>query len=358
MRVPILLLLVAALLLPAALPAQTNYTVSPGAFTTVAGNTHNPFPFYPTTFSYAQVHDDLGGMVKRITAIAFRREETMAGTYPSCVVNLTLRISNAKTTSATPSSSYAANHGSNLTEVLTKANVNFPSTVKPTTPTAPFAYVVPFPTKPFVYAPIGSLCWEMRVHSIQQTIYMDFVDSRSGDKQYGKGCRATGQTNDAWIVGMVTSIQSPPRTWKFYQSAYNLGPSQPYVWMIGADDKMWGSTPLPLDLTPFGGSGCSIYTAPIIMIGGTTDSTGYVNGYNNAVNTPHNPTLWGVPLYIQTFSADPGNPALPLVFTNGCKVTMPTFTPPVCRIYKRGSDTVTSGSVNLTCGLVTRFSYM
>ena len=76
-----------------------------------------------------------------------------------------------------------------------------------------------------------------------------------------------------------------------------------------------------------------------------------------AARHPFFPVLSGLPLYSQVLSADPGKPAFPLVFTEGCEVVIPKFTEAVSRIYSYNKDTATTGLLIASQGLITRFTY-
>ena len=274
-------------------------------------------------------------------------------------VNVTLRLSTAATTAGFVSSTFAKNHGPDMAEVLTRTSINFPATPKPATPPAPFKYLIPFKT-PFLYKGTSGLCWEMRVHlntSARLGNFLDSANTASTYRRFGTGCRATGQAKDAYLFGHIYGNTTIPNTWLLYVCANYLAKNQAYAWMIGVNDKRWGGFPLPLDLTPFGGTGCSIYIAPIFMAGGMTDQNGKVDTRINPFIFPRDPILSGRTLLSQCLSVDPGRPAWPLVFTDGCAVLIPKRIEPVSRIYALSDDTATSGKVNLMYGMVTRFAY-
>ncbi len=353
----VLFLFFPALLAPG-VPGQTKYLVSPQGNTTVEGSSNNTFPFYNKTFTYMQVHDDLAGRPRIIREIAFRKDGKITGSLASCTVNISLWISTAKVTSGSASTTYASNHGPDLVQVLNKTNINFPAASPTTTPPAPFTQVIPFPTKPFVYKGKGSLAWEVRVYSTTSLSSrpLDAQSSYSSYQRFGSGCQATGQNAPPYNYGYVRDSTTVPNAYMLYCYARNLAKSQPYVWMIGRSNTKFGGFKLPLNLSPFGGVGCSLYIAPILAIGGTTNASGYVSTYNNPVTFPKSPFLAGMKIYTQFLSADPGRAPLPAVFTDGCAITIPGNVP-VCRIYSYGNPNALTGSKTGSYGLVTRFTY-
>ncbi len=348
------------LLLPACLtgPAfgQTKYIVSPQANTTVEGSSNNTFPFYNKPFTYMQIHDDLAGRPRIIREISFRGDGSF--NVKAATFTISLWISTAKVTSSTATTMYSSNHGADLTQVLNKVKISLPASPKPASPPAPFTQVIPFPTKPFIYKGKGSLAWEVRVYSSTSLTSrpLDAQSSSSLYKRFGTGCIATGQTRAPYNYGFIRDSSTVPNSYKLYCYANYLAKTQPYVWMIGVDNKKFGPFNLPLSLNPFGGVGCSLYIAPLFAKGGTTSSTGFVSTYSNPLTFPKNPLYVGMKIYTQFFSADPGRAPLPAAFTDGCAIIVPGGVP-VCRIYSYNNPNATSGSKTGSYGLVTRFTY-
>jgi len=346
--------------LTAGLAAQTNYVVSPRAYAAVEGDSNNTIPFWSSQYSYMQLHDDLQDQPRMFTEIAFRKDGGTGSPIAAYSLNLTLRFSNAATTSSTASTTFAVNHGANLLEVLTATNVNFPADPGISSPN-PFNFIIPFPLKPFVFIPSGSLCWEVRIHSTTSTQSnpLDAAGHRFYGKTFGSGCISSTQAGGpkpapAYISASGVGLQVPPDTWSLAVVANALEPNQPSVWMVGLDNKFWGVVPLPFDLTPLGGKGCSILVAPVLMIAGMADAAGKWDTSPAPRYLPRDPLFAGTPTYHQVFSADPGKPAFPFVFTNGASLAIPLHQS-VCRIYASGTDSAVSGSIDVPFGLVTRF---
>lgn len=363
-----LALLSALGLLGPGLVAQTKTVVSPAAYATVEGNSNNNYPFYYGTgydkWTYMQVHDDLGVGPKLISAIALRRDGLSGATNPHTgfTATITLRLSTAVVNSNTATTTYASNHGLDLLEVLTSAQVNFPARTAVTSTPCPFDAVMAFPTKPFIFVgvPGASLAWELRIHaSTQASTYVNDVGSASASyTRTGAGCMATGQTSTPYSYSTVTTESTLPNSWRFYCYIYRLAKTQPYIWMVGIDKTSIGGVPLPFDLGLLGGKGCSLYLSPVLYLGGMTDASGNANTYSAGyLNYPKDPIFEGQVIYTQAMSMDPGIPAFPFVFTDLCATTLPKNIP-CCRIYTSKDDLATTGSKGSAYGLVTEFTYL
>ena len=95
--------------------------------------------------------------------------------------------------------------------------------------------------------------------------------------------------------------------------------TSPAFFLAGASSTVWGSTPLPLNLAPFGMSGCWLNVSIDVSVSGTTDASGATDVY---VRVPAITTLLGSSLYVQWGIADPGMNGLGVVFTQGGKATV------------------------------------
>ncbi len=273
-------------------------------------------------------------------------------------MTLTLKMSSTTKTSSTISTSFAANHGSDLAVLLSKVSINWPQDTAGPGP-RPFKFVIPFPAKPFTYKNTAGLCWEVRIHSNNVKSYhgMDAVNSYYYDttKKLGSGCKSASQTRNSYMA-MYTYFYGGPDRWRIYQYSYYLGKRQPGFWILGDSDKNFAGLSLPLDLTPFGIKGCKLYTSVLETIAKNTSTSGYLYSY---IYVPYTPALVGLWIYGQTGSLDPGRPGIPLVFANGygVKLGAKPVAQPVSRLYSKGSDTATSGYYSKHYGLVTQFTY-
>jgi hypothetical protein len=85
------------------------------------------------------------------------------------------------------------------------------------------------------------------------------------------------------------------------------------VW--GTSDRWWLGVPLPIDLTPSGAPGCSLYVSQDLL---TNHSTGS-GSISVRIDVPRDGALIGVPGFYQWLVADPGVNQLNLTTSNGGK---------------------------------------
>ena len=341
-------------------PAQTLYLVSPNycAVSEGAGNNVWPFASY-NKWTYQQVHDDLTGRPRLISQICFRNDGYYGTNPQSTTLTLTLRLSSTTVTSATATGIFANNHGSDLTEVLTNATVNWASPPPPPVRPRPFMFAISFPSKPFLYKNTTGLCWEVRIHN--RTGSPDNFDAADVNQypaygMFGSGCLATGMSNAGECHSYLK--MGAATAWDFYTEAKYLAASQAGLWLIGHSDTRWGPFPLPLDLTPMGVTGCTLYTAILFAVAGQTDSGGNLTTKGTPLQIPYDPILLGQRIFSQCASADMGRKPVPLVFTGGCENFFHPNTMPVTRILVYNDDQATSTTRILRQqGLVTRFTY-
>lgn len=136
--------------------------------------------------------------------------------------------------------------------------------------------------------------------------------SSAGFSTFGSGCRGPAGTptmavvqNSLPIVGrqFQVSITSLPAA--VYNSVFGV---------VGASKTRWKATPLPLDLTPMGITGCSMYVSPDYMeeiqnLGGTATWT---------MKVPNVSSLVGSTVFIQAWVIDGNaNPGAVLVTNAG-----------------------------------------
>ena len=86
------------------------------------------------------------------------------------------------------------------------------------------------------------------------------------------------------------------------------------VLTLGFSNTLWAGIPLPFDLTPLGGTGCSLFNAIIMIMPVTTGGTGQAS---LPVAIPNDPFLLGAPFYNQWIVVDPQANSLGLAFSAG-----------------------------------------
>ena len=174
--------------------------------------------------------------------------------------------------------------------------------------------------------------------------------------RFGTGCKASTQTNNAYCYGNLK--QTSATSWTYSIQAKYLVANQNAIWLVGTRKDRWGPFPLPLDLTPLGVTGCTLYTSIALAIPCRTDGSGGLNTSGSPLTIPYDPMLRGLSLYSQCACADPGRAPLPVVFTDGCDNPLHPNTQPLTRILHNSNDLATTASHRyLQRGLVVRFGY-
>ena len=96
-------------------------------------------------------------------------------------------------------------------------------------------------------------------------------------------------------------------------------PGRPWLLVTGFSDSTWLGIRLPLDLTPFGGAGCSLRVAVDALTPGVTDANGEALVL---LQVPNDRTLVGVPVHQQFAIHDPAANALQFVTSNAGQGTI------------------------------------
>lgn len=87
--------------------------------------------------------------------------------------------------------------------------------------------------------------------------------------------------------------------------------------IFGVSDSLWQSIVLPLDLTPFGAPGCSVYTSQELITGP------FPSGTNVPIALPNQAYLIGATSYAQAWVIDPSTGApLPIVSSDKLTITI------------------------------------
>jgi hypothetical protein len=100
--------------------------------------------------------------------------------------------------------------------------------------------------------------------------------------------------------------------------------------LFGSSITQWGSLRLPLDLTPFGAPGNSLYVSPDLML----LLLPRYGGYTSAIlPIPNQQSVVGVVLFIQTMHPDAAANALGWVFSAGREIRIGDVTSPMLQIF-------------------------
>lgn len=341
--------------------------VSPATHVRSEGAGTQSFPFGISTvpFRYLQIHDDVPAML--VNGIAFRHNAggNNNSVFPAHSVTLDAWVSTAATTSATPSSTYDSNHGTDKARVATNRTYNLPAS-DPTDLPGAFILDYPFDTA-FPYAG-GGLCWEVQITAKTQTtsIFYDAMLAANSNppmavSRGGDGCLATGATMpmDILVLG--------PLDWTTGSGTLNLTGNRllangSVVLVFGLDKTSWAGQSLPLVIPTSTGapSGtCTIYENILVTVPGTANGSGsWAIPIAFTLPIPTLMALNGLTTYAQVMGLDAqANPFGLTASKMGMhNIVAPFPAAPIARVYRSGDIANPVGStVQNTNTLITRF---
>jgi len=123
-------------------------------------------------------------------------------------------------------------------------------------------------------------------------------------KLFGTGCKGSNGTP------YLFSPQVPEISKDFPIIVANVPSTAPALLVLGLSNTKWSAFTLPLDLTAFGATGCSLYTSFDLLLPMTNyNGTGYLN-----LPIPY--AIPGGQFYVQGLTLDPSANSLGLVFSN------------------------------------------
>ena len=309
-----LTLCTAALLLPATVCAQ-GQTVVPTHFTNAAGPGNRFAPFNLQNH-WLGIYDELapgGGLIR---GIAFRRESFTAN-YRAFTVTMDIWASTAVTNSASPSATFAANHGTDLTQVATNRLYSMPAAPLAAVP-GEFLYDLPFDV-PFVHTGTGPLAVETLVsaNTIPAFNNPSFDYAAGSDSSpllatasYGAGCVGTGSANALAITASSTTVWTAGIGTLIVNGTNGL-PNNSVVTMIGFSDVDIFGVPLPV-LIP-GTTNCFVRASISFGVVTTTDGAG---ASSTQVPVPCTLDLHGLRTFAQNWSLDAAANAAGIVTSN------------------------------------------
>ena len=293
----------------AATAAQSTSVVIPDGLASTEGSTFDwatarYLPARSQMIYDASVLTGLG--TTAITNVGVRANYTSTSTYPAHDVVTSLKIGYSATQRAATAStsSFNANDPGNYTTVLNNVTVSYPA-VSGTTPN-PRGYVSIPLTNPAPYVSGNTLVmlWDVASTSGNTEVWLWYNDAQfystggSGGTYASTGTTCPpGSTSQGFAARGGSDL-----SWYFYSGSGNNVPTAGF---IGTSKTTWGGIPLPFDLTPLGGAGCSIYTDGAAVLPGQTDATGTLGRIRYDVPIPADPSTNGVQLYTQSFVVDP-----------------------------------------------------
>ena len=335
----------------AAAAAAQNFTVSPLGYDLVNGGGGNTFPWSFSTGRYQQIHGDMRGTVRVITALSLRRYGVatiyLSATARTVDIELLLGESNHATASAT----FANNYVTPPRLVVNRKMVNLPDFTQPQGTPAPWNLVIPFDA-PHVQLPANDLLWEYVLYgsTATGTYFCDHkastLTANASHVLTGTGCVATGRT----VPMLISAAQSGSATTQLLQVIWNCANAP-----AGAASSILVGLGNPN--VPIPGLCANLYVYQLFLtINATATATGTFT--SNTLSFPLNPALAGLQTHAQGASVDAGPPNTPFALTNGVMTTwaVPDFVR-IARIWLSGSPTGTSGSLGAYDALVTRFTH-
>ena len=349
-------LLLSLLVVTASAVAQS-YTVSPSVVGTADGNSNNTYPWSWASGRYQQIHGDMRGTVRTITALSQRRDGGLGASTTAVARSVDVEYYMADSDFALASSTFATNYASAPMNVVTRKFINLPDWTAATTKPAPFTFTVPFDV-PFVYVGLKDLVWEVAVHSTTATgtwpadAFSAILSSSGASVSTGLGCFATTRTS-RMSISASQQTEFVPQTMSLSYFANSAPASAPSAFLLGLVNP---GIPVP-------GLCANLYVDQVFMtINATAGTTGLFSA--PTITVPYDPQLVGFRVYAQAASLDAGQTSgLPVAVSNGLQTTFAAMpvTPgtgeKVARVFQIGSPASAAGTLGLYYGVVTQFTH-
>lgn len=304
-------------------PAAAQDKVVPVWATDTDANESSYFPFLYDKTRVQQIWD--AAWVARagalIQEIRYRRDAQDPQSFAAVTINnLTVELGETPVTPGTMSTAFAANRGSAQTTVFS-GTLSLPAQ-PPVTTVGPWNVAIVLPT-PYFYVPgNGNLLMELVVPGQAQqkrTYLLDGYDNSASGTATPFG--ATGPFANGDQVVYSASGGLAPGSSLFLQ-ADNLTRTYPTVGFIGLSNQSYNGVPLPLDVSPFGAPGNSLYTGLEVEFPMSIVRVGTVIRAIVSTTLPNNPWLGGQTVFSQAYMVDPPSNALGAVFTNAVAITL------------------------------------
>lgn len=296
--------------------AAQGVVVSPIAYSTTEGESAMSIPFSQPQIRYQQVHGDLRGDPRLLTALSLRRDGLATGqTGVPRLLDLDLCIGHANFLAVT--NNFTTNYVGEPTLVISRKAISTPDwTNPPLNPPAAFDFALAFDA-PASYSGTADLLWELKVYSNNATpgydFVVDFAEPLMSDAfsfPLGTACVSSGQTDPYELLGTICALSSGEYRFgakgKYAPagSAFNFlifGVSDPNI------DYPWLCAPLRA-------------SAEVVLPMPAADALG--NWTQPGLFFPANAYWVGFELFWQGASLDYGQPGLPLSMTQGRRLTV------------------------------------
>lgn len=367
-------------LLAAAAAAQTSFVVPSGLANSTGNSSTNVLFAGPEKNRPVQpVHAQLiyntadipiaGGPLK---SMSFRRANYSASlpANPAASVTLALSLSVGPNAEMQVSESFAANVGSNATQVF-NGTITLPPEAYSGPGPGPFWALIPFQA-PFLY--IQSMGPAL-VADFQVTVYTPLapatdswlIDAQTMPQSGAHAIQGPSQVNCKSSTGGYcgafgsAGLYGPGAPWSYTlgnsAAMFKLLPNAPGVMTYGTQGNgtVWNGLSLPFDLAPLGAPGCFWSTNIVLAIPIQVDATGVVTV---RVRVPNDPFLIGATFFDQGAIVDPAANALGLVTLWSSRWTVGTSRLPGGALVSKMLDSAASPTGNVsTTAVAARFTF-
>ncbi len=289
-----------------ALPAQTSRVLPAGYETVWAGNNGTGVGYATQNGISQNLYIAPFSSGTSVVEVGFRRTATTAD-FAGVTVDFEVGLSSTTADLTTLSSTFASNLGADATVVFPRRLVNVPARAANSSPLD----WVSLPITPWVFNGPNFLieCKSYGTGSVNGW-RMDrcFERTTAGEAiSWGTAC-STAAVNST----SSTPAYMPGSTVTF--TLANATASQPAFALLGFDlTSLLGAIPLPLDLTPWGVTGCTLLVDMTASIATTTDAAG---GASLSFALP-SAGVTGLGFGVQWMYVDPSASPLPLRSTVG-----------------------------------------
>ncbi len=294
-----------------------------------------------------------------ITAVAFRRDCDRNKPFQARKVHRRILADHCAGTPDAISGTFARNLGPGAVKVFESSRVVFPPQPACAAGPAPFAAVFPF-SKPFLYErKKGNLLLDILGKGTPSAWREWIADAHA--QSYGtSGMTAPLGPGCKGKAGEYVHLSVSPYPLKLGGSlslsfTTNLAKPGTLLAWVGARCNRLGNTPLPLDLTFLGATGCKLYTSLEVLFVLQGSGSGYPG---LSLPIPGNPALAMAQVFTQAAAYAPGANPAGLLFTGGvrCLVWPGRRPPTVLNSVFTNSSAASRGSIMRTpVGPVTQF---
>ncbi|MCA8968502.1 MAG: hypothetical protein KDC95_01910 [Planctomycetes bacterium] len=253
-----------------------------------------------------------------LTEVTFRVDARASNAWTATTLNgFEAWLGHAATSVGAVSRDFAKNQSGAMVRVFS-GNLQLPAQVNGRWKPQPWNVAIKCST-PFVYTRAsGDLLIETNFPWANNSFNMYMIDCHGGTGTgypYGTGGKIGGnpvgltpidsQSHPGGFLGVLGGFPTPV-----------IPVTTPVVVLFGFSDKFFGSIPLPLDLTPLGAPGNSLYVSPDIFVATTMTQAGNQLRLDVHLPVPNNPGLDGVSIYAQAAFFDSSINALGIGFSS------------------------------------------